>query len=404
MKLFKKEGLEFYIIVLLISVFLFDFITKVHVIYDLKGFIRYSAIPKLVIELLLVCFLLKNFFKAKVNIYYLILISVSVFFGTLFVEHDLDFDFIYRKGYTLNKYLFSFILASVILSINIENQKKTINTIEKTILIIGILNSIFIIIGLMTNTELFRSYPHSLRFGFNGFFVKTSETSYLYILLIISTYYYYKKTSKGSFLCLYFILISLLIGTKVIWFFLFFLVMIHFLLNSRRVVRIFFKIYFVLVSIIVIFKGELITNFIVNSFSFGPKLFKEHGLITVLTSKRDLLFISTYDYVIENWTIINYLLGGIDNKKYGVEFELIDIFAFFGIIGSVLFSILINRVYRFHLFDRLKLILFIYFFMVVFSAGNFFTSIICSSFAFIVFFKMNDYNEYKNYQTINKAG
>lgn len=379
-----------YIIVLLLIliVFSFDLVTKILLTNHYDGFTRYSAIPKLGIELFLFYLLFKNKINDKINIIFgasLIGISVISFIVT---QNQFDTQAIFQKIYVLNKYLYLFLFATVLLNLEKKKRKEILRNIRNIVLLIGVINGLLMILGLLTDFEILRSYRYTERFGFNGLFVKTSETSYMYILLIITTYYEYINSKRKGLLCLFFIAISLLIGTKAIWLFIILLSIIHFGFHKKKIIKYLARIGMLIGALLSYVFFDHIERIIVNSFSFGPRLFAEHGFLTVLTSGRDLLLTNAMVYVNENWSLLNYVVGGIDLEAYGVEFEFVDIFLFFGILGFVIYILFLKRIFFNGFSSKYKVLLFIALMLVAAFAGNFFMSIICSIFAYTVFQNM----------------
>ncbi|WP_420571273.1 hypothetical protein [Kordia sp.] len=370
----------------------FDLITKIFHVYNIGGFNRYSAIPKLLLEIFLIYLFFKNSKKDIKGASCIAILVIMSGINLFFTDEKITTDLLFEKVYDLNKYMYSFFFAIVLLAYEKDKQTKILTYIRNVLLFVGIVNGIFMIIGLFTDIELLRSYSGTRRFGYNGLFVKTSETSYMYILLIISTYYQYIKTNKNGLLCLFFIFVSLLIGTKAIWLFIMLLTGIHLLLNKNKFIRNFSKIGLVLGVISSYVFYDHIVKLVVNSFSFGPSIYKEYGFLTVLTSKRDLLLKSTIEYLNEKGTILNYLFGGINIRDYGAEFEIVDIFIFFGILGVIIFAYLIRRTYFKEFAGIHKILLLISLILVTFFAGNFFMSIMCSIFAFVIFQNMDYYD------------
>lgn len=92
-------------------------------------------------------------------------------------------------------------------------------------------------------------------------------------------------------------------------------------------------------SIVVIVANiNFIINFLKNKYDTLYRVYEKHDLITMLTSYRNLKLKENFIPVItDNWSFTNYLFGGTDFVKYRVEFELFDVFLFWGIIGSLIY-------------------------------------------------------------------
>lgn len=373
-------------------IFLFDFITKCIIIFDIDGFKRYSAIPKTLLEIGIVALLLKKkAIRYPILIYLLILVSIFVLNNILKINQFKWGDFL-SNLYILNKYLYVFFFIMAYSTLEEKRRKNLLIQIKDIVILIGIVNGVFMILGLLTQWEILKSYPFSSRFGYNGFFVKTSEASYLYILLVITTYFDYLVKRTNGILCLYFIFIAFLLGTKAIWVFVGLVMLLHFFYNERRVVKKGFIIALTSTITIMLFSWTKFIELIINVFPYGSKMYQEHGIITVLLSTRDILLISAIDFLKINGTWLMYLFGGNNLRDIGVEFEFIDIFLFFGLLGLIVYALLIKRSFFSRSCNKHKALLFFSLMLVTFFAGNFFMSIISSIFAFVIFENM-DYSE-----------
>jgi hypothetical protein len=96
----------------------------------------------------------------------------------------------------------------------------------------------------------------------------------------------------------------------------------------------------------------------------------------MLTSMRDMNFKEDFiPLVTEKWNWLNFLFGGTDFEIYRVEFEIFDVFLFFGFVGSALY--LWNYFDKIIIFKKLdtfeKLQLFFLLFVALLS-GNFFNN------------------------------
>lgn len=89
---------------------------------------------------------------------------------------------------------------------------------------------------------------------------------------------------------------------------------------------------------------DILLEFFQKHFNVFTRLYDEYGLITMLTSYRDLNLKKNFLPTInEKWNVINYLFGGTDFEKYRVEFEIYDIILFWGILGGVCYLYFYNR-------------------------------------------------------------
>ena len=265
----------------------------------------------------------------------------------------------------LSRYLFF-----VLLIIFAEN--KTGSTENLTILkkvfesIIGI-NSIIIIISFLFNIELFKTYSGE-RFGFNGLFMASSNSTYFYLLTLIYffTNFHFKKLLKTPifWLC---IVSSMLIGTKTIYLGYLFIIstQIFFSLKSftHRIIIISSCIFSILVGAYFFIKTAVFSQII-----------SEKGFISAFLSLRNDLFIErTIPYIEKNWTILNYFFGGISNISIRPQIELIDLYLMFGAIGVVIFLYIFIVYYmKGFVFNKCLFVNFSILFLAVLFSGNFF--------------------------------
>lgn len=377
---------SFYIIIL------FDFITKILLTYSVEVFNRYSLIPKLILNILLLFLVLKStpFKRNKYVVFFFIMFCLTLLsFFQLYNQYD--FKTTYKQVYGLLLYSFPFILVTYFKTLDISKKETLILTLKKHIIIIGVISSALIILGLITNIELFRSYSFSNRFGFNGVFLKTSEASYFYILLIALTAYKARKSKKQLILLILFITTALLIGTKIVWLFLALILFITIWFYYKKITLIAVTIS----GIIYLVFRKAIDLFLIKLLPNGEILYKENGMFTVLTSTRDLLLEQTIKFSSEHWGIINYLFGGNKYWIYKVEFEIFDLFFNFGLLGLVVYFLFIkNCFYKKVNNDYAKFTLFLVLICACF-AGNFFKSFLVFTVFYISFEYLNMKNKLK---------
>ncbi|MDT8347395.1 MAG: hypothetical protein RQ756_06300 [Flavobacteriaceae bacterium] len=268
--------------------------------------------------------------------------------------------FSYNSMLIFFKFLFPLF---VLKSISNQNINKTIvfNTVEW----LFVFNSALILIGLLLELSFFKTYSGS-RFGFNGLLHASATSSYIYAIGLMYFILAYKKNAITNWKFLVIIASCIFIGTKTVYVFTFFTIVTLLLLNRKT-----FNKYLIGVCLGLISVGLFIYLFndsIINSIS------REHGIVTAILSYRnDLLLNTVGPYVMEFWTWINYLFGGVSNFNLRAQMEIIDVFFFWGIIGGVFYYYLFYK-----LLITVKLELTSVFFIVLLSiafalAGNFFT-------------------------------
>jgi len=369
----KLTELIFYLVII------FDFITKIIIIYDFDVFQRYSFIPKAIIYISLFTFLISKFSGKKliyIVIFFCLLIISFTCFLILFKSTPIED--IKLQLYLQLLYSYVFILGTFYAVINKEFKTAIVSGLKKGVINVGLINSVVIIIALLTKLELFKSYPFSDRFGFNGIFLKTSEASYFYILVISLLFFEFKNNKhnkNNKYLLVLFLIVSPLLGTKIIWLFLFLFFSLQFKKTAIAMTTLLTLSY-------IAFKDKM-NLFLIAILPYGLELNDQRGMLTVLTSTRDLLLKNTLKFINQNWEFYNYLFGGNRYKSLKVELEIFDLFSVFGIVGLLFFIYYLKKRIFNKLLNHQKGILLIII-TCVFVAGNFFKSFMCISLLFLI--------------------
>ncbi|MFK7747173.1 MAG: hypothetical protein AB8B65_02155 [Kordia sp.] len=338
-----------------------------------------STVLKIAAVVLLGIYFVLHLRNTKLATYIYILVGIFVIDFIIKVYNQEAFAVLTSRSYYFLKLIFFFLLLLALKDFKKEHLEKTINAL----FLIAQINLIFIVIGFLFKIDIFKSYPYTIRFGFNGIISEPGISSYFYMLLAIIAYlkYVYKK---GSLVNLLFMCIGVFfLGTKSGLLFLAIIAFIHILILLKKNV---YRISFVAALIIsfVVLKDKII-SLAINSFSFGPYIYEKHGLITFITSKRDLLLEDAIVYMKQNWNVGNYLIGGMDLKAHRVEFEFVDIFMFLGIIGLFVHILMLKKVFFHKKQDWLYTVFFITILLISSLGGNLFFSI-TNAFCFAVVF------------------
>ncbi|MEW4922385.1 hypothetical protein [Algibacter sp. 2305UL17-15] len=363
--------------------FIGDLLSKVSNLYLDGNFYRINGFLKLGFELVLLYYFVTNFRRKKILLYPISFLLLFVIGQFSFGNSLASFFTGWSSGniYFLNRFLYIFLFIVVVQSIELKKDTfpKILNILEKILIINGFL----ILLGFFFDLNIFKTYPSTIRFGYNGLFAKNGEVSYYYMFLISILYYNIIEKGNRDFVKLAFVIItSLLLGKKVMLLYLAILFLFHFLWinkhkNRNRLIASFF-------FIVVFYFRNNILNIIFNYSSFWDNIFKKNGLLGMITSTRSMLFERAIEHIGNEWNFINYLCGGIQYSKYKVEFEFIDVFLFFGVIGVILYILfLIN--YFFEKDNRNKNSLLVIILICSFFSGSLFLSVGCMIFLYITF-------------------
>jgi len=288
-------------------------------------------------------------------------------------------------------YLFPLIFSGFLL--NFKDEKYPL--LEKIYIGIIIIVSISVLIGFVTEFRFLKTYV--TRFGFVGLMPKSITASYFFISSIIFTYYlgFIKQKSKWIFALVF--LTSFLVGTKAIY--LFNLLLIGFHAFYFKWYKSYYFYGLGLISLIGIFMFQnKIIEFLWTYFTSFMKLYEAKGLVTALTSFRDLIFINNKDLYLEKWNWWNYLIGGkIPNAKL-FESSIWDLIVFFGVIGVCLYVyVLSENIFKFYsksnYFSNFSIFSV---FLISILAGQFFINISGISYFLITLFLIRSSNKVKS--------
>lgn len=226
------------------------------------------------------------------------------------------------------------------------------------------MNSVLILIGLLSSTYLFKSYLGN-RFGYNGIFVTPSVSSYAYIITLFYFIISYKENvfRKWRFIVIY--ISCFFLGTKAMYLGLISLTAYIIYLQKFRYKNTILSLTAILSAV-----GGYLFFYKYGLFSQIRKL---EGLISALLSYRDRLFIeNTMPYINENWGILNYFIGGVNNFNLRSQMELFDVFFFWGLIGGLFYYWTFVKSYVTFEMTKTLWVFTALFLVIVFFSGNFF--------------------------------
>lgn len=312
-----------------------------------------------IIKLLVIIYVSISLFK-KNNILLHIFILIGCFcLGQFSISPN--FDYIILTN--LLKYLFPLLLFAYfnINKLNTEAKKALQKIFESLV----VFNCILIVLGFLFEISVLKTYL-SYRFGYNGLLVTSATGSY--ITLIALFYFLYKK--NVAFILDYKVILiiasGLLIGTKSVYFGIGLILILYFILyTSKR-----HKILGTGIMLLILISGSYYTIHYWGQFNL---IMKNEGLFTSILSYRDLLFTNkTVPFINQNWIISNYFFGGVNDITTRPQMGFIDLFYFFGILGSLYYLYLYSTNYMKYKFTREYLLFLCFISVIIAIAGNFF--------------------------------
>lgn len=191
------------------------------------------------------------------------------------------------------------------------------------------------LLGLILDITLFKTYRGGLRFGYTGLLHKSVAATYFFIGSICLSYYYTYLQQKWSPCFFYLILIcSFLVGTKGIYLFNG-LLFLYTCWNQQWYKKKAFYGSIALVGLGVM----LLVNGVIGKNSTTIQVFyaiyKEHGLLSTLMSFRNEILVTKGTIYCEKWEIWNYFFGGKLPELGLFEMSFVDLYAFFGGFGLI---------------------------------------------------------------------
>ncbi|AXT18574.1 hypothetical protein D7030_06980 [Flavobacteriaceae bacterium AU392] len=296
------------------------------------------------------------------------------------------------------KYLFIFVVVAVVEKI--KHKEKLVKNIIDVFNKIIIINTIFIIVGLLFSIDDFRSYPQSsLRFGNQGLLDLAGESLFVYIIAVIINYFRYIKT-KNVIMLIVSIMGAVLLGKKAVFLFLSILLLIHlWYLNKKTILNV-----ILLLSSVFIFFADSLMKLVASVSPFWKIIYERYGLVSTIFSRRDVLLMDVLDYIGEHWYYLNYLFGGIDYFNKRSEFGFFDLFLAFGIIGFLIYVIFLKQYF---LKDQEKVVVYLILALLFVEAlsGGLFINVVPMVLFYLMaqYLKNNNINEAKNIFNSNSS-
>lgn len=357
---------------ILLLFFFAEIFTKVFYYKD-YCFFNVSALIKGIFILYVAIYSLYNLTSnRKKGFYFLVIFLVIFLVGNFFFKGERTFfnTIFYNIKYFL-RYILIFVLY--IFCDGFYNKKFNVKLFKLyEYIVIG--NSLLIILGFIFKLDVLSTY-RGTRFGYNGLFLVPSIATYFYCIALI--YYSHKIMNKAKGYLVFFLLIisASLIGTKAVLLFLAFVIFTLFIYYKLYRKKTFYMILALSIAI-VLFLREYIFNVLITTYDVLYDVYENNGVITMLTSYRDLKFINEFPSIFnERMSWINYLFGGTDFSMFRIEFELVDIFLFFGIIGSLLyFRFYFKNIIVLKYFNRISVMQLIFLLFTACLSGTFFNN------------------------------
>ena len=275
---------------------------------------------------------------------YYILGFISVLYslfllGSLSPVEPLSFANWLENFSTLNKMLFVFLCWGVfhIYFTTSSAQNRLFRLFE----IVAIIQVLSIFVGFLLGIDVFKSYPAGERFGYKGFIPALNEVSG-YLLIVF--FYYLQRvylTQRGMLMLFLTVGAAILTGAKVALAppVLLFALGVRWMAN-RRMGRTAAVLVAVLMAALVaafVFREAIFAQFAATIDHFTMFWQQGRTIGSLFVSGRDLKVEYFLTDQLPQYGVGNYLFGGWDFSAYTTEVDVVDVFAFLGLLGGILF-------------------------------------------------------------------
>ena len=169
--------------------FFFNFLSKLlKEIFSVRISLYPSTVLKLsAVGLLFIYFIMYLRNKKFARYIYAIIIIFGIDLLIKIVQ-EVPSHVLFNRSYFFFKGIFFFLLIVGLRDFEKKDLEKPINVL----FFIGKLNLALILVGALFDINLFKSYPHTDRFGFNGIMAEPGISTYFYMLLAILSYLRYR--------------------------------------------------------------------------------------------------------------------------------------------------------------------------------------------------------------------
>jgi len=246
----------------------------------------------------------------------------------------------------VNKFIFPVVLFLFVKSYPYQKINSSLKVFEGLYLIMATI----VVVAFLFDLPLLYTYGAN-RFGFTPPFAGRNEITLFWIIGIIYLYSRCRSTLSYKYYGMLFLVsfASLLLGTKAVLLFHFCFVIYLFLFEFK--LKPFNKLSIISIVILGIISFAVFSGIV----DFFLVISKEHGVLTGLTSKRNLLFIHDFLPITKGWHWWNFLWGGCFKDKFPiVEMDIFDLFLMVGIIGVIgYFYLIFNTLFKFNAKNKL---------------------------------------------------
>jgi len=373
------------ITVFFVLIIISDFHYKIISTYGIVG-TKLTLPIKLLIGAFLSCYLILKKLLDNKKLIYLSLFGL-VIFVRLISQNEWHFE---REIYIIGQYVFGVI---VFLFFSNSYHHLDFRALEKFLYLIVLLNFVCIILALIFDLQLFKTYFS--RFGYNGILKSTSTASYFYMFTVLYLLVKKDKNKQLNLLLLIALLSAFLVGSKTLYAFIaivFIVYLLRYINQKQRYVN--STIFYLISAVILIVLGLYLFIPLISLNKTLHKVLINDGVVSVFFSYRNKHVVNAFFEVTTNYDLSNYLFGGLSKVTRLTEVAVVDVFLNFGAIGTVVFFVLFFKNMP-HINNPILKTFLIVIFCLIMLRGNFFyfPSVIYLALAIFTLTLNHDYNQ-----------
>ena len=350
------------ITVFFLLIIISDFHYKIISTYGIVG-TKLTLPIKLLIGAFLSCYLILKKLLDNKKLIYLSLFGL-VIFVRLISQNEWHFE---REIYIIGQYVFGVIVFLFFFN---SYHHLDFRALEKFLYLIVLLNFVCIILALIFDLQLFKTYFS--RFGYNGILKSTSTASYFYMFTVLYLLIKKDKNKQLNLLLLIALLSAFLVGSKTLYAFIaivFIVYLLRYINQKQRYVN--STIFYLISAVILIVLGLYLFIPLISLNKTLHKVLINDGVVSVFFSYRNKHVVNAFFEVTTNYDLSNYLFGGLSKVTRLTEVAVVDVFLNFGAIGTVVFFVLFFKNMP-HINNPILKTFLIVIFCLIMLRGNFF--------------------------------
>jgi len=358
----SSRKISILITVFFVLIIISDFHYKIISTYGIVG-TKLTLPIKLLIGVFLSCYLILKKLLDNKKLIYLSLFGL-VIFVRLISQNEWHFE---REIYIIGQYVFGVI---VFLFFSNSYHHLDFRALEKFLYLIVLLNFVCIILALIFDLQLFKTYFS--RFGYNGILKSTSTASYFYMFTVLYLLVKKDKNKQLNLLLLIALLSAFLVGSKTLYAFIaivFIVYLLRYINQKQRYVN--STIFYLISAVILIVLGLYLFIPLISLNKTLHKVLINDSVVSAFFSYRNKHVVNAFFEVTTNYDLSNYLFGGLSKVTRLTEVAVVDVFLNFGAIGAVVFFVLFFKNMP-HINNPILKTFLIVIFCLIMLRGNFF--------------------------------